>query len=240
MQTGLYVSLAGAIAMARRLDTVAANVANAATAGYRAEEVTFESIMTENVRGSVLFPTPGDTYISQRTGGITHTGNSLDVAIQGQGYIAIANGDGTAYTRDGRLTIAPTGELQTVTGQAVLDVGATPIQIDPAGGPVEIARDGMITQGGRQLGAIGLFAMPAAATLTRVEGAAITPDLDPEPIVDFTANGLRQGYIEQANVEPVAEMTRMIALQRTFNALWVSMEDTEGVMRQAIRQLGPG
>jgi flagellar basal-body rod protein FlgF len=240
VQTGLYVGIAGAIAMARRLDTVAANVANSGVAGYRAGEVTFETVLTRSVRADVNYPTPGPTYLAQRTGEIVNTGNPLDVAIQGAGYIAIANGDGVAYTRDGRLTIAPDGQIQTINGQAVLDIGGAPLQIDPAAGPVAIARDGMVSQNGRQAGAIGLFAMPQQGGLSRVEGAAITPEIDPEPIVDFTANGFRQGYVERSNVQPVMEMTRLITLQRTFNALWASMEDSEGALRQAIRTLGQG
>jgi flagellar basal-body rod protein FlgF len=226
--------------MARRLDTVAANVANTATAGYRAGEVTFESILTSSVRADVKYPTPGPTFLAQRTGEIVNTGNALDIAIQGPGYIAIGNGDGVAYTRDGRLTIGPAGELQNITGDAVLDIGGAPLQVDPAGGPLAIARDGMVSQNGRQIGAIGLFALPAEGGLSRVAGAAIVPEIEPEPIVDFVANGVRQGYVERSNVQPVAEMTRLITLQRTFNALWASMEDTEGALRQAIRTLGQG
>jgi flagellar basal-body rod protein FlgF len=240
VQTGLYVGLSGAIAMARRLDTVAANVANTATAGYRAGEVTFETILTSSARADVNYPTPGPTFLAQRTGEIVNTGNPLDIAIQGPGYLAIGNGDGVAYTRDGRLTIGPAGELQTITGDAVLDIGGAPLQIDPAAGPVAIARDGMVSQNGRQIGAIGLFALPAEGGLSRVAGAAIVPEIEPEPIVDFVANGVRQGYVERSNVQPVAEMTRLITLQRTFNALWTSMEDTEGALRQAIRTLGQG
>src|SRR5581483_1973825 len=76
----------------------------------------------------------------------SQTDNPLDVAVQGDAWLGIQTPGGTAYTRDGRLRMTPTGELQTLTGHAVLDTGGAPILLDPTGGPPRIGRDGTITQ----------------------------------------------------------------------------------------------
>ncbi len=103
------------------------------------------------------YSTAGESFISERSGGLNKTGNPLDVAVQGKGWLAIQTPAGIAYTRDGRMQLLESGELQTLNGFPILDAGSAPIQLDPAAGTPKIARDGMITQNGRQFGAIGLF-----------------------------------------------------------------------------------
>src|SRR4051794_8234486 len=83
MQTNLYVALSAQIALQKRIDTIANNVANAATAGYRAEEVKFESRLQQLGADSVAFAAAGNTYLSRRAGEMVQTGNPLDVAIRG-------------------------------------------------------------------------------------------------------------------------------------------------------------
>jgi type III secretion system FlhB-like substrate exporter len=158
MQSGLYVTLSAQVALERRLTTLAANIANQSTPGYRAEEVDFKTLVSRAGGTPVAYVSPGDTYISPRPGVPIKTDNPLDVAVQGDGWLALRTKAGiVVYTRDGRMRMQPGGELQSVNGYTVLDAGNGPIALDPLGGPATIAQDGMITQGGRQIGAIGLF-----------------------------------------------------------------------------------
>jgi flagellar basal-body rod protein FlgF len=240
MESSLYVSLSGQLALQRRLDTIANNVANSTTPGFRAENVTFESIVSQTQSTQVAYSSPGDHTFSQRSGPIVHTNNPLDVAVHGDAYLSVSGANGPVYTRDGRMRVSPQGELENMNGQQVLDAGGGPIQINPNRGPVRISRDGTISQNGDRIGKIGLFAIPATANLVRSEGAAIIPDAPAEAVVDFVANGIVQGYIENANVNPVLEMTRLIAVTRAFEAMTAASDQSDRKLTDAIKALGTG
>jgi flagellar basal-body rod protein FlgF len=239
VSSSLYVSLSAQVALERRLNTLANNIANMNTAGFRAEEVKFETILSRAARQDVAFASTGETFISRRTGPISHTGNPLDVAVDGDGWLAIATPSGTAYTRDGRLRITEAGELQSAAGYPVLDPGGSAILLDPAGGEVRIASDGMITQGNLQVGALGLFLIPEGVQLERFENSAVIPSEPAVPVEDLTTSGVRQGYVEGANVNPVMEMTKLIMLQRTFESAASAIQQSEAAEQEAIRTLGP-
>lgn len=239
MQPSLYVSLSGQIALQKRLDTIANNVANVNTAGYRSEEVRFETILSDASRDPTAYSSAGETFLSRKHGGFTETGNRLDVAIKGEGFLSINTPVGQVYTRDGRMKMSEQGELQTIIGHAVLDVGGAPIQLDPNGGDVTISPDGTITQAGRQLGALGIFTISNEAKLARYENSGVIPDLPAEPALDFSRNAVAQGFSEQSNVNPVAEITRLITVQRSFEAVSNAMSQTDERQRDSIRTLGP-
>jgi len=116
MQSALYVGLSAQVALEKRLQTIANNVANVNTSGFRTDVVKFETVLSKAGANPVAFSSPGDNIISREAGNITETGNPLDVAVVGQGWIAFAGPNGTVYTRDGRLQIAANGDLQTVSG----------------------------------------------------------------------------------------------------------------------------
>lgn len=236
-EPSLYVALSGQIALERRMATIAHNIANAGTTGFRAEEVHFESILSGMTTDPTAFASTGDSYLSTLGGGRVHTGNLLDVAIQGDGFLAIATPAGTAYTRDGRFQLLETGELQSLSGYPILDAGEAPILLDPSAGEVHIARDGMITQNGRQVAAIGLFALDLSQGYQRSDNAAILPALPATPIVTFTSDGIVQGYVEESNVNAVGEMTRLIAVSRAFESLQAAIDEAQNAQKNAIQTL---
>jgi flagellar basal-body rod protein FlgF len=238
MQNGLYVSLSAQISLERRLATIAANIANANTPGYRVDGVTFATELAKAGDSNIAFVSEGDGYISRNSGPLISTGNPLDIAIQGDGWFAVRSPGGEIYTRDGRMTMAENGDLVTVTGAPVLDVAGAPIQLDPTGGAPAIARDGMITQNGRQVGAVGLFAIDPNARLTRAGTSGFFSDKQAEPVLDFRSNSVVQGAIEGANVDPVREMTRLIEVTRTFDGVTNGVTQTENSLQDAIKTLG--
>ncbi|MDQ0326287.1 flagellar basal-body rod protein FlgF [Rhodopseudomonas julia] len=239
MPTSTYVALSAQVALDRRLTTIANNVANMNTAGFRAEEVKFDAVMTRTGPEKVAFSSPGDTYISRSPGAVSYTGNPLDVAVQGESWLALSTPDGTVYTRDGRLQMTATGELLSTAGYPVLDPGEAGILLDPRGGEVSIAADGTISQGGNQVGAIGLFSIPETAKLSRYENSGVVPSEAAQPVEDMTVNGLRQGYVEGANVNPISEISKLIMLQRAFDSAASAVEKSESTQQEAIRSLGP-
>ena len=237
MQSNIYVTLSAQIALQRRMETIANNVANATTSGFRAEEMTFEQIAAQARAEPVSFVSRGETRLSMANGELTQTGNPLDIAVRGKSYFAIQTEAGTAYTRDGRMQMLPSGEITNLSGKPILDVSGSPLQVDPNSGPPVIGKDGTITQNGRQIGAIGLFRIDEDAVLTRVEGAAVKPDREPQPELDFNSNGIVQGFTEKSNVNPVLEMTHMIAVQRSFESVSNVIRESETSLQDAIRAL---
>jgi flagellar basal-body rod protein FlgF len=238
MQSNLYVSLSAQMSLQKRLETIAHNVANASTAGFRAEEIKFDSVLSQTAPDPVAFASAGTSFISRKSGEYVKTDNALDVAVEGDAWLGIQTPAGRVFTRDGRMRMTDAGELQSLNGHAIQDAGGAPIRLDPNAGPPQIARDGTITQNNRQVGALGLFAIDAKANLTRFENSGVLPDRPAAPVLDFSKAGIQQGFIERANVNPVHEITRLIMVQRAFEAVTASIKDAEGSLTDAIRTLG--
>jgi flagellar basal-body rod protein FlgF len=238
MQSNFYVGLSAQLSLQRRLETIANNVANASTVGFRAEEVKFETVLSRTSSDPVAYAVAGNTYLSRKPGELVRTDNRLDVAVEGDAWLAVQTPAGPAYTRDGRLRMTETGELLTLNNQPVLDAGGAGIRLDPAGGPPIIARDGTVVQNNRQVGAIGLFRIDPRARLQRVENVGVQPDRPASPVLDFVTSGLQQGFLERSNVNPVQEMTKLIAVQHMFETVTASIRDSEASQQEAIRTLG--
>jgi flagellar basal-body rod protein FlgF len=238
MQSNFSVALSAQISLQKRLETIANNVANASTAGFRAEEVKFESLLSYASSTPVAFASAGLSYLSRASGEMVRTDNPLDVAVQGEAWLCIQTPAGPVYTRDGRMKMTPTGELQTLNGYAVLDAGGSPILLDPNSGPPRIARDGAISQNNRAVGALGLFKIDDKASLKRFDNSGVIPDRPATAAVEFSKIGMQQGFIERANVNPVMEMSKLIMVSRTFDAVSSSLKDSESSMQEAIRTLG--
>jgi flagellar basal-body rod protein FlgF len=237
MQNGLYVAMSGQVSLSKRLETIANNVANMNTPGWRADGTAFSAEVAKIGDSRVAYVAPQSTYISQQSGPLVKTDNPLDVAVQGDSWFAIRTKAGIAYTRDGRLTLAETGELKTLTGNSILDAGGAPIILDPAAGPPTIANDGMISQSGRQVGAIGLFSLSDATSLARAENSGVIPNKPATPILDFTQNGIVQGSVEGSNVNPIEEMTKLITVTRNFDSVSAEVTQTESSLQDAIKTL---
>ncbi len=236
--SSIYVGLSMQMAAERRMATIATNIANMSTPGYRAEEVKFETMMSK-VANDVAFVSEGDSYTSLRPGSVTYTGNPLDLAPQGDAWFAVRGPSGTMYTRDGRFQLGPNGDLRTVDNLPVLDAGGTQISIDASQGPVGIGADGAITQAGNRVGTVGLFTLPAGAVVTRHGASAVVTDRPAAVVQDFSRYGIRQGYVEGSNVDPILEMTRLIAVQRSFEMAAQAVQQGEDSTAEAINMLGP-
>jgi flagellar basal-body rod protein FlgF len=238
MQTGLYVALSARMALEKRMETIANNVANAGTAGFRADEVSFQTLLSQAGERPVAFTSPGESYIARRNGEISKTGNPLDVAVSGDAWLGLETPAGTVYTRDGRMRLRESGVLESLNGYRVLDAGGAPITLDPSAGAPQISRDGMISQGNQQVGALGLFSIDPRAKLSRYENSGVIPDRPAAAVIEFTNNGVVQGYVEGSNVNPVLELTKMMMVQRTFESLSAMTDSSETSLQDAIKTLG--
>ena len=240
MSTDLYVALSGQVAIEKRLNAIANNVANMNTPGFRAEGVKFSSMLEAYGDDPVAFASGGESYISRRSGALTETGNALDAAIDGDGWFSFQAGDRTVYSRDGRFHMNELGEIRTVMDYAVLDAGGSPIVVDPTAGPISISEDGTISQAGRRVSQIGLFLIPDGAKLDRFDNSSVTTIAPVEPAQDMSVNSVKQGYVEGANVNPILEMTRLIEVSRAFDQAVAALQQSDSRTDEAIRTLAPG
>jgi flagellar basal-body rod protein FlgF len=238
VQPGLYVSLSSQVALERRLTTIADNVANAGTVGFRATGVKFEDLVTGMGKGSMSFVSTGETYLSTQSGGMKETGNPLDMAIKGDGWFGIQTPQGMVMTRDGRFTIQPDGMLVSIEGYPVVDAGGAEILIDPQAGPPVVASDGTIRQNGNLVGGVGLFQFNPGVDFVRYGNSGVVPPTPPQAILDDPDVGIMQGFVENSNVDPVLEMTRLIQVQRAFENMAALTRNSESSLDEAIKALG--
>ncbi|MCO6187131.1 flagellar basal-body rod protein FlgF [Rhizobium sp. L1K21] len=244
METGIYVALSSQIALEKRLTTIADNVANTNTVGFRSTEVKFDEALSKagdtSVKGDgdVAFVTEGAEYLSTKNGGLTRTGNPLDFAIRGDAWFSIQTPVGQALTRDGRFTITATGQLVSVEGYPILDSGGAPISVSTQGGELTVSRDGLLQEDGRPIAAIGLFNSDFQQGFYRAGSSAVIPTAGISAVVNRTEAGIVQGYVEESNVNPVSEMTRLIMVQRYFENMQALLGKSESSLEQAIKTLG--
>ncbi len=238
MQDSLYVALSSQVALERRLNTIADNVANAGTVGFRATQIKFEDVLTGRGSDATSYVSTGGTYLSSAKGGFRATGNQMDFAVRGDAWFAIDTPAGQVMTRDGRFTMLQTGQVVSTEGYPVLDASGTAIQLDPASGAPVVSADGFIRQNGQQVGAFGLFTFEPGDNFTRFGNSGVIADGTQQPIVDTRDAGVQQGFVEDSNVNPVLEMTRLIMVQRAFESASSAIRQTEQTYSDAVKTLG--
>lgn len=237
MQSSLYVALSAQVALQERLETIAQNVANGNSPGYRGTEAKFDSVLSDLGAEPVAFVASNSQIVKQTPGGLIKTGNPLDVAVKGEGWLSVASAQGPVYTRDGRMQMNAAGSLVSVSGAPILDVGGSPIQVDPSAGRTKIAPNGTISQGGKPIAILGLVTLPRNAKLSRGEGG-VTSNVPGTPVTDFSTNGVAQGFVEESNVNSISEISRLVYVQRSFDGVSAVVQSTEASFKNAIQTLG--
>jgi flagellar basal-body rod protein FlgF len=238
MQTGLYVAVSSQMALEKRMNTLADNVANSATVGFRSTEVKFNQVLGDTRPTKVSFVSEGKEFLNTNNGGLSQTGNQLDFAIKGDAWFQIDTPGGPALTRDGRFTMTETGDLVTLRGYPVLDAGGAPIQLNSQASEIKVSADGAIQQDGSQVAALGLYEADFSNGFSRYDNSAVIPNSGSEPVVDRFNVGVMQGYVEASNVNPVQEMSQLIMVSRAFENISALMRDSETSMSEAIKTLG--
>lgn len=240
MIRSLWIAKTGMDAQQTRLDAIAHNLANVNTNGFKRAQASFEDLLYQNVRqagaqssqqttlptglqlGSGVRAVATSRLFTQ--GNLNKTDNSLDVAIDGQGFFQVQQRDGTTgFTRDGSFRVDAQGQLVTNNGMAVLPN----ISIPPSAQSVTIGSDGIVS-----------VTLPGNATPTQVGQLQIASFINPaglEPrgqnvfaetgasgtpnVANPGSNGLgslNQGYVETSNVNMVEELVSMIQAQRAY------------------------
>lgn len=239
MDRMIYLSMSGAKAMMQRQDTLANNLANVSTPGFRAELQAFRAVPVQgsgaSTRVYALETTPG---YDATPGVISNTGRNLDVAMRGNAWLAVQALDGTeAYTRGGALDLTAEGMLVTRSGLPVMGDGG-PIQVPP-NSEVSIAPDGTISAKNGTNGTINAvgrlkLVTPEDALERGTDGLFRTPD----GVLEADANArVQDGALEGSNVSAVETMVSMIAAARQFEAQMKMLQTAEGDEKAAAQLL---
>ena len=219
MEAFIYTAMSGADQAQRSLSVRANNLANAQTAGFRADMDTVQSTAVSGYGyDSRYLATSGEGAVLQKSGQLNETGRDLDVAIQGDGYFVVDTEDGTAYTRAGSLQVDAEGVL-TDNGHPVRGEGG-PIVLPPYSS-VTIANDGTISvlpQGGTELQVVDklLLTKPEPADLMKNEKGLLVARSGMDYPADETV-AVASGHVEGSNVSAVQEMMNTMQLNRAFD-----------------------
>lgn len=242
----IYTAMTGAKQALERQATTAHNLANVATTGFRAQIDQFRAVPVLGEGSPTrVFVADATTGADFRAGAIQHTGRDLDVAVQGEGWIAVTAADGSeAYTRNGSLTINENGVLQTKSGLPVVGDGGE-ISLPP-GRNISIAKDGTISlvpdgskaTGITTVGRIKLVNPPDAQLVRGDDGLfrlndGATADVDPRVT-------LVSGALESSNVNAVNEMVTMISLARQYDLNMKLLQNAESNDTKATQLLSLG
>ncbi|MEA2385817.1 MAG: flagellar basal-body rod protein FlgG [Solirubrobacteraceae bacterium] len=219
MLEGLYSAAAGMQAQQQRMDSVANDLANANTNGYKKTRVAFRDLLyvrdaSGNVQsGAGTAATTIGRGFSQ--GALSETGNPLDLAIENGGFLQIRRADGTnALTRDGSLRLDPRGRLTTQRGELL-----QPAVTVPAGtkeSDLQIASDGTITANSRQVGRIQVVNVQSPEALQSIGDNLFRATAASGAPRALATGRVTQGSVEGSNVDVADSMTEMMDAQRSF------------------------
>ncbi len=241
MDNAGYTTLTRQSGLMREMQTIANNVANTATGGYRREGIVFSEFIERLPRdGAGTFPSMSMAAArigteSDLQGAMTQTNATFDLAIEGEGYFLIETPEGQALTRAGNFSPSPEGELLTADGMRVLDAGAAPIFVPADARSVSIASDGTVSADDTPLTQIGLWVPEAPEDVTRRSGVLFDLSQPPLPV----ENGvILQGFLESSNVDAVTEIARMIEVQRAYELGQNFLEKEDERIRGVLSTLG--
>jgi flagellar basal-body rod protein FlgF len=249
MENPLLIGLSRQMVLERQLNVIANNIANVNTNGYKADQSLFEEHLNsgaheDNFLASdrrVSYVQDRGTYHDFAPGSTQQTGNPLDVAVAGSGFLVVQAAAGERYTRDGNLQINGQGQLVTASGNAVLGTSG-PIVFQPTDHDVTISADGTVTvlEGTSRTdsirGKLRLASFGDAQKLLKegynlyAAGDAGAPQAD-------TKSTITQGYVEKSNVNSVSEMGRMVEVMRTYQQIATLLQQQSDLHKSAIEKL---
>lgn len=242
MNSGLYAALSGGLASIKRLDVLANNLANSNTTAFKKGSIQFESILADAAEGAGQ-SLSGDAagLVSEKygtdfsPGPMIRSGNTFDLALNGDGFFVVNTPEGKAYTRQGNFRIDASGTLVTSDGRQVLGQGA-PIVIN--GGTVSFDSQGKIFVEGIETGAIDVVDFPRPYDLKMIGSGLFMPAEEGaigRPAPDTV---VIQGSLEGSNVSTIEEMVRIIETTRSYEACQKAIQNYDLLTGKAVNDLG--
>jgi flagellar basal-body rod protein FlgF len=250
MQNALLVGLSRQMSLQHEMAVVANNIANIDTNGFKADFSLFEEYLMRGGRdpnfraadSPVSFVHDRGTLIDLNQGPFQRTGNPLDVAINGDGFLVINTPQGERYTRNGALEINPQGELVTSEGYQVLGDGG-PIAFQNQDTGITINQEGTVSVKDPSnstvaiiRGQLRVVSFAQAQRLQKEGGSTFSAPAD-MPASPSTKFKLVQGALEKSNVRPIIEMSRMIEISRSYANIANLIQSRGDLDKTAIQQL---
>ena len=250
MENTVLVGLSRQVALHREIEIVANNIANLNTTGFKADGVLFEQYLKPVARDNQFsgadtrlnFVQDRATWLDLSQGAIQQTGNPLDVAVDGNGFLVVQTPRGERYTRNGALQINASGELVTSEGYRVIGESG-PIIFQTSDRDITINADGSIrvregssATSDSSRGKLRLveFEKPQQLQKDGSSTFAANPNMQPQAATNAR---VLQGAVEKSNVQGVLEMTRLIEVTRSYTEVAAILQQQSNLSRDAIDRL---
>ena len=219
MNNGIYTAYSGMRAQADALDLVSNNLANLNTAGFK-EEMAYFSLMNPPADGGLNSTINSSVMtmgaMNSLEGSLSQTNRDLDVAIEGNGFLAVQTPRGMRYTRNGNLKLNAQGVLCSSEGSPVLGANGSPISLGP--GKIQINENGAVSMDSVPVDRLKVVTFNNLANLKR-EGNSLFVLADGKDQEKTSDAKIRSGYLEQSNVNAVSSIVRMVGIMRHFEAI---------------------
>ncbi len=244
MDNALYVGLSRQLTLQRQLEIAANNIANVDSAGFKVESLMLQTdpLTPDKARGAGPIKYVLDDGVGRdfHQGSVAQTGETYDVAIQGDAFFRIQTPQGPRYTRDGRFTTDDQDRLVTQNGDPVTTADGAEITFDPKKSAPSIGRDGTISQTDErgQVTQVGKLTVARFTNLAELKKDGDTQFTSDETPVAATDAVIRQGAVEQSNVSPVLEITSLIDITRAYERVQQMLATTSDLSRSAVQRLG--
>lgn len=243
MENSIFVGLSRQVALRNQMNMVANNVANMSTPGYRSQNMVFSEFVNKSpvspkvpVKEDVSQVIDYGQYQNTAPGPMSHTGNALDVALNGPGYFGIQTNQGTMYSRAGNFQTNALGQLVTGAGDPVANMGGGTITIPEGSTEIRIDKNGVISNQDGAIDQLMISEFPDEQVLkAQGNGLYLDPDNTAQPAQETVA---AQGMLEGSNVNPVLEMTRMIDVLRAYQATQSMLRDEHEREFDMIQRMG--
>jgi len=211
MSNPIYIALSGAVLKEKQMEIISQNLANSNSSAYKKMQAIFKDYLTsqENEQEGTIMSEISSVNTDFSNGGIHQTGNTLDIALEGDGFFALGN---NRFTRRGDFKISNDGDLTTQSGISVLGSNGTPVHLPP--GKLEIGPGGELTVNHAQVDTLKIVDFAKKDSLTRLGEDLFQTDAPGTPAKAL----VKQGHLESSNVEVVKEMTQIIMTLREFEA----------------------
>lgn len=228
-----YIALSRQTTLARRMETIAQNLANMNTPGYRAERLRFETVwQPAGPPGRLAFVQDVGRLPDLSEGPLEPTGNPLDFAISGPGFLTVATAEGPAYLRGGRFHLDPEGTLVTTGGDPLLDANGAPVVVPAGTTDIHLAPDGVLSGEAGPFATLQVVTFDDPSVLERAGGGLFRSGSRPRPAENAR---LLQGMLEGSNVEAVPEVTRLVETTRAFEMVQKMIETQHELDRRTVQ-----
>jgi flagellar basal-body rod protein FlgG len=263
MWRGLYIAGAGMITETKRTDTLANNLANANTTGFKRDEAIsreFEPMLIKRINDGInkndvtsfkqfhvgnQLPEVGTLGLGSRIdeiatehtqGAFETTGNPLDLAISGEGYFAIQTANGVRYTRDGNFYKSANGQIQTVNGQTVLGTNGQGITIPQDAVQIMVGSKGEVYADDQQIGQLQLVQFDNRRAVLKQGDNLYFPQEGAQP--QPATGEVQQGLLERSNTNVVSEMVELINNHRLYEAGAKAVTTQDSMLEKSVGEVG--